>query len=105
MNRAIGKPLSVARGAARLASCGEVRTRLSCYASKAYIRRELSVMRLDANIRFFLVAMGGTIAPAMMFAIFAWLTGHVPLWWSIVVGVASGLVAVWGGMTFFGIFF
>jgi hypothetical protein len=60
-------------------------------------------MRVGDKVRFIQVALLGGFAPALVFGFFAWITGRVPLWWALLLGLVCGAIAIWAGWTFFGI--
>ena len=60
-------------------------------------------MRVGDKVRALQVALIGGLAPGLVFGLLAWVTGRVPVWWAIVIGISTAALAIWAAWTFFGI--
>ena len=60
-------------------------------------------VRAGDRIRFIPIVVVGTLAPGLLLALMAGLTGAIPVWWSIPFGLACGALAAWASLTFFGV--
>ena len=60
-------------------------------------------MYLGDKVRMLQVAILGGLAPALVFALMAFASGRMPVWWALPFGLATCLFTVWAAGTFFGI--
>jgi len=60
-------------------------------------------MRVGDKVRAIQVALIGGLAPGLVFGLLAWVTGRVPVWWSVFIGIGTATLAIWAAWTFFGI--